>query len=236
MVARSLFRVVLVASTMSATTTTAAAQTGVRQSGSATVAVGVGSGAATFNCAACLSQRQLSVAAKIRAGMTLTSAWTAGLEGNLWTKRFQRPNGHSAAQLAFADLAAQWYPAGGSEFFVSAGAGVALFHETISNNGSAAFTVSSLSPALVLGLGWDLPVGDRWAVTPYVDFLTGGASSAIPDGTGARQRFQPALVQIGLAVTRLPPWRDAAAAWGLPRARRPTAARRVRSASTTATP
>jgi hypothetical protein len=222
----------LVAVAMVAVATRGGAQTGVRRSRSMTTSAGFGFGSATFSCPACLPPRQLSLTGKIRGGMTVNSTWTIGLEGNLWIKQFQRPDGHSAAHLEFLDVAAQWYPAGGSEFFVSGGAGVALFHEEINNTGAATVKVSAVSPAVVLGLGWDIPVHQRWAVTPYMDFLTGGGASANVTGAGARVRFQPALVQIGVAVTRLPPWRDAAAAWRLPRAKRPAVARRVCPCST----
>lgn len=207
----------------------AGAQTGVRQSGSITTSVGVGFGSATFVCPACLATRQLSLSGTIRSGMTLSSTWTVGLEGSLWVKQFQQPGRHSAAQLGFVDVAAQWYPAGGSEFFVSGGAGVALFHEAIHISGAPSVKARAVNPALALGLGWDIPIRDRWAVTPYMDFLIGGAASADVYGTGTRVRFRPALVQVGLAVTRLPPWRDAAAAWGLPHAKRPDHTRQVRS-------
>jgi hypothetical protein len=218
MVARGVIRSLLLAAAMAAVTARARAQSGPRQSGSVTTSVGVGSGSATFTCPACFPQRQLSVAAKFRTGITVNPAWTIAMETSVWTKRFERTDGHSSAQLGFVDLVAQWYPAGGSEFFVSGGAGVALFHEAISDTGAPTATVNSASPAVAVGFGWDIPVAGRWGMTPYVDFLTGAASSANVDGTGGRQRFQPAVVQIGLGFTLLPARSDAAAEWGVPRA------------------
>ncbi len=180
----------------------------------------MGSGSATFTCPACNPQRQLSVAARFRTSLTVDPAWTIGLETSIWTKRFERADGQSLAQLGFVAVAAQWYPAGGSEFFVSGSAGVAMFHEAITNTGAPAGTVSSANPAVAVGLGWDIPVTGRWGVTPYLDFLIAGASSANVNGAGVRQRFRPGLVQIGVALTLLPARSDAAAEWGVPSANR----------------
>lgn len=186
--------------------------------GSVLATVGLGSGSASFTCGSCAPQHQVSVAGRVRAAVLVGPSVALGLDVAGWGKRLTQPAGQTAIQLGFADVVGQWYPAGGSEFFVTAGGGVALFRAARGPAPAAGPDFTSQSPALVFGLGWDLRLGARVGVTPYVDFYTATGGRARLTEAGPLEPFRPSLVQVGIGLSVLPPRRDPATGWLLPRA------------------
>lgn len=163
-------------------------------------AIGAGAGSADFACDVCLTDHQVSAALQLRAGMAVTPDLALTMDVSGWRKHYASSGGSATADLGFLTLDAQWYPAGGSQFFVTAGGGVAAFRDAISSGSPGATTLTATSVAATAGLGWDLRVGDRWGITPYVNFYGAARAPVQVNSAGSSRRLGATLVQAGIAL------------------------------------
>ena len=179
----------------------AAAQSSPLVPGRIFLSAGTGYGGAALSCASCSSSRESSFAFTGRAGAALRQNLELALEVTAWSKDFGNSTSNSTARTVFADAVAQWYPLQSSGFFVKGGGGLAFIREDIASTGIPRTRIEANTSDLVAGLGWDVPVARRIALTPYADLHHAPRTSAKVNGTTSTQQLGANLLHIGVAAT-----------------------------------
>jgi hypothetical protein len=104
--------------------------------------------------------------------------------------------------VVFGQFVAQWYPmAAASGAFVKAAGGVASIRDEIAIDAVGPTIVTTHSPALGIGLGWDVPVARRWLLSPYADLSIATKAHQTVNSEDRGDRLGATLVHIGVAAT-----------------------------------
>ena len=101
----------------------------------------------------------------LKLGGTINQRFLVGLESNAWTKD------QSGARLTHTNTSAvaYFYPSASNGFFLKGGLGWSRLSIEVSG-----ISVAENGGGAVLGLGYDVRVGDNWSITPVLNF-NGGA-------------------------------------------------------------
>ncbi len=109
--------------------------------------------------------RDTGVMGYLKLGGTINERFLLGVESNAWMKN------ETGATVTHTNTSAvaYFYPSATSGFFLKGGLGwsrlsVEVLGISVAENGGGA----------VFGLGYDVPVGDNWSITPVLNF-SGGA-------------------------------------------------------------
>lgn len=143
--------------------------------------ISIGLGGGSLGCEGC-SGRETGFSGQLQLGGTINSHVSLGVSSNAWTKS------ESGATLTMSSLTAavRYYPSATGNFFILGGLGVATLSAGVSGFGSG----STSGTGALLGIGYDIRVGNSVSLTPYLNGIGGSF-----DGGNAN------FSQIGLAVT-----------------------------------
>lgn len=110
-------------------------------------------------------EREGALSGYLKLGGALNESVLLGVETNGWIDE------EGGATLTFGNLSGivQFYPTATSGFYLKAGAGLARLDLDLGIGGSGAET----GLGLVIGTGFDVPLGSRVALTPFANFNYG---------------------------------------------------------------
>ena len=117
-----------------------------------------GLGYGTLGCQGC-SGREGSISGNLSLGGTLSPRVLLGVSTNGWTKS----DSGSTLTVAAITAAVRFYPSATGGFFLTGGLGLGTVSAGINGFGSA----SQTGGAMLLGLGYDIPIGRSVSLTPY---------------------------------------------------------------------
>ena len=144
--------------------------------------INFGLGYGTLGCVDC-SDREGGLSGGLALGGTLGERWLLGVGTTGWTKS------EEGATLTASTITAtaRFYPALGSGFFLLGGLGLGSLDARFDYQGFAV-SAGRTGAGAVLGLGWDLRVGDNVSLTPfwngYAIALDGGDANVGQLGIG----------------------------------------------------
>jgi len=117
-----------------------------------------GLGYGSLGCQSC-SGREGALSGNISLGGTLSPRVLLGVSTNGWTKS----DSGSTLTVAAITAAVRFYPSATGGFFLTGGLGLGTVSAGINGFGSA----SQTGGAMLLGLGYDIPIGRSVSLTPY---------------------------------------------------------------------
>ena len=126
--------------------------------------VGFGLGAGSLGVADA-TDRSTGVVGYVKLGGTINERLLIGAESNAWTKD---ESGVSLTHTNFSAVA-YFYPSTTNGFFLKGGLGWSRL-----SVGAGSISAAENGGGAVLGLGYDVSVGDSWSITPVLNF-NGGA-------------------------------------------------------------
>lgn len=149
---------------------------------------GLGYGSAGVGCTGCFGlTREDGVSGFLALGGTVSRHLLLGFESNGWTKS----EGGATVSLGTGALSARIYPSVKDGLFVRVGAGLA--GETVSASGSSdTHTGFGMSG----GLGYDIPVGRKVAITPVAGITAGWLGRV-----GGVSNYHFDVLQVAIGVT-----------------------------------
>jgi hypothetical protein len=162
---------------------------------------GLGAGAGTLACGICEGGGGQGAAGYLRAGFTRNPRMLLGAELGAWQK-----NGEGGLRRILALTAGMWWypkPTGGQFFRVSAG--LSQWRSSLEQE-----AVKSRAIALVVGAGYDVRVGPKLSIVPFLNLL-GSSNGSLwleewDEGSYARRRLPSSahtlLLQAGVGLTR----------------------------------
>jgi hypothetical protein len=156
-------------------------------------AIGAASGSVGMECSGCGSDRETGVSGTVRLGGTLSPHWLLGGEIDGWSKS------KSGVDMALANVAlvASWYPSRTGGFFLKLGLGGLAYSE---DDGTDKTEVTGASA--IVGLGYDIPVGRTFAITPYLNSIASSSGKVKFNGTSVPLiSMNPNLVQLGVSLS-----------------------------------
>jgi hypothetical protein len=152
-------------------------------------AAGVGGGWARVNCAICRTDRYAGPSAALRFGTTLRPGLLVGGELDGWT----RSSDDVRSVLTAGSAAAYVYPDPRRGLFLKAGAG--LVHYSLdSDSGTNLF-------GLLLGAGYDIPIGESLSITNTVGLIASSFGSLRSDAGTVAEDVSVSLLHIGISLT-----------------------------------
>ncbi|MDH3290494.1 MAG: hypothetical protein OEO20_08145 [Gemmatimonadota bacterium] len=155
---------------------------------------GLGMGFGAARCAVCRGSRDAGLAASLGAGASLGQAFALGVDGNGWSS----DEGAVGLSIGTVNALMLWYPSARTPWFFSFGSGVFLYRADDDDPDVPAITAASLG--IRAGVGYDVSIADKLAVTPYFNFIASVAADLEAAGeslTGARLT----LIQFGVGLT-----------------------------------
>ncbi len=148
---------------------------------------GLGYGSVDLTCDGCQSSREGGVAGFLALGGTLGPHWQLGGETSSWVKSEEG----ITLTIGTATLSGYYYPSLKNGLYLRAGAGLSY---SIATDGSASETHTGVGG--ILGLGYDIPVSRKVAISPYASWSLGSLGTDAPVGT-----LHQNTLQVGLGVT-----------------------------------
>jgi hypothetical protein len=127
--------------------------------------VGFGYGSLGFSCDGCGDERDGSYSGNIRVGYALSPRFLVGVEGQGFYK--DEPGGYLTANTVTGSV--YYYPLERTPLFVRGGIGLGLISIGVDGVGTETETGFGWS----LGVGYDIPVGPTYALTPYFNYFMG---------------------------------------------------------------
>jgi hypothetical protein len=156
---------------------------------------GIGMGFAASQCDVCNGGREGGLTANLAFGSTVGNRLALGIEGVGW----RGDEGPVNLTLGTVVAVARFYPNPlGAPWYLSAGPGV-LFYRADADDGSEP-AITTRSVGVLVGVGYDLRVSDRLAITPQFDFVASVGANLEAEGeslTGVRH----SLLRFGVALT-----------------------------------
>lgn len=126
--------------------------------------VGFGWGSADFNCDNCGdTDRESGVSGQIALGATLSPQLLLGVESNGWYKEESSVESMLGSLVAVA----YYYPSASGNLFLKGGVGLASWKFS---NGSS---VDDTGLGLLGGVGYDIPLGKKFSITPVATYQYG---------------------------------------------------------------
>lgn len=157
------------------------------------LAAGGGIGREDESCTGCTTMsRQTGTVAYLAFGGTLSSSVRLGADLTAWRKSTTVGDEYTGTLTAVALL----YPFGTSGFHFKAGAGLA----GISLEPSSFASASGTGPGGIVGMGYDLSLGRRVAITPTIGWMKGWTGDITQEGSVIAEKtsFDVVMVTVGL--------------------------------------
>ncbi len=155
---------------------------------------GLGMALGAAGCNVCTGSREVGVAATLGGGMVLTPAFALGLDANGWTASA----GNVDLRMGSVTGVLLWYPNPRSSWYFSFGTGLMWYRAADDDPDGTPITSQSLG--LRVGLGYDVPLSEQFAVTPFFNFVGSMGADLTAEGeslTGTRLT----LLQLGASIT-----------------------------------
>lgn len=151
--------------------------------------LGAGWGSAKTDCDSCQGgrDRQDSVATHLRVGTTLSERLALGVELNGWF--------HTNISLIGATAAFYLYPNDQGLFFK---AGVGLSRDDVPLGSE---TLAGVGWGAMAGIGYDIPIGSSFAVTPVATFRYAQPGDLRLDGETILSGFKHNVIEVGVGLT-----------------------------------
>lgn len=140
-----------------------------------------GAGWGSLGCSAC-SGRTTGISGSVVFGGTLSAGFLIGGGAAGWTKTVN----DTALTIAIVDARFRFYTTARSNFFITVGAGLGRIGDGVTGSGVA----GELGTGFVLGVGYDIRLGNAASLTPYIHFY--GAKTENLDAN---------VAQAGLSIT-----------------------------------
>lgn len=154
---------------------------------------GVGGSSTRITCQVCTAERATGLAAYVQVGGTVSPRTRVGLEGTGWLKDDLGLN----QKVGSLSLATYFHPRQRGLFF-KAGPSVLIYRATDDDDNEA----RSRSFGAIVGLGYELPTGGSWVLTPAI---TVHASSfgrmENEEGDVISRDVNLSLIQLSIGVT-----------------------------------
>ena len=147
------------------------------------IGFGFGSGSAGATCDGCDDSREGGLSGYFRIGGALRPQLLLSGETNGWTTSDEGVD----ETVGFLSANAYYYPSLTNGFFLKGGLGISSYSAE-----NDVVEMSGTGLALGLGLGYDFRFGQKFALTPYLNYLH-GLTGEVEDVD-----FKPNLLQIGL--------------------------------------
>jgi hypothetical protein len=158
------------------------------------IGVGAGGASARVSCDACKDPRRTGFSGYARLGTRAGRHLLLGAEGNGW---YKRENG-IRFQLYALDAVAFLYAGPKRGLYLKAGAG-AMFY--VAKDTVDKFTATV--PHVQIGLGYDLPLGPSFWLTPYANFQATWKGQLKFNGADVQggSNTHISVIQIGIGMT-----------------------------------
>lgn len=160
------------------------------------LSIGAGSGSAGVECPDCngidLGERLTGIAGYLRLGGTVSPGLQVGIEGTGWIKN----SDGLERRIATAGIVFVLYPSATGGFWLKGTAGGV--RSVIEND-----LASLVGEGLMFGggAGFDIPIGGRVALTPYVSYFASTGTGADLNGVSLGTDLNPNVLQFGLGLT-----------------------------------
>jgi hypothetical protein len=165
--------------------------------------VGGGFGSAGVSCSDCgNTDREGSGSFYVKGSWTLNPRTLLGVELNAWTKNATIEDGLEGA-LNFYNIAGTltYYPRTTTNFFVKGGAGIAIIDMDVSGTGSSTNIDLGKGLGVIVGAGYDIPLGRRVALTPAVNFWYGQPGDLQVLGEPVASKWKQNVVDFTIGIT-----------------------------------
>jgi hypothetical protein len=171
---------------------------------SSTAAIAVGS--ATQSCGTCDGERTRAPSGYLRIGRAVATGLVLSGEVDVWSKSENwvlvsnaglETTGSSRFTIATLNAVAQWYPVPAHGLFVDGGVGVGRYQVSSKSRDVGGFSTYSYALGYQAGVGYDIPVGSRIAVTPSAKIF--GFTGAKVEGLEGKLSVN--VAQLALGVT-----------------------------------
>ena len=155
--------------------------------------IGAAAGSVGMDCSGCGTNRENGPSGTLRLGGTLSPHWLLGGEIDGWGKS---KNGLDMT-FASAVIVASWYPSRTGGFFLKLGFGGLSYTEDDGTDKTEATGAAGL-----FGLGFDIPLGRTFALTPYINSIASSNAKVKINGQSVPLvSINPNLVQFGVALS-----------------------------------
>jgi len=156
---------------------------------------GLGPGVARVSCRICRANRGTAATGALRLGGRLKRGVLVGAEATLWAGGVE-----AGVHEAMWGLGAvgYFYPRPRGAFYWKAGIGILSWR---SDDGHDVLSADALG--VVVGAGWEMRVGQRFALAPYASLSTASIGGDIKfNGGTIQQGAGLMLAQLGISITK----------------------------------
>lgn len=155
------------------------------------VGAGLGSALTDVSCDVCIEDSKSVVSGFLRGGITVSPRWLLGLE-LIGTDNSE--DGVNERILGLGGIG-YFYPTGGG-LFLKGGLGILTFKADDDTN-----ELTSTLLAMQVGVGYELPVSQRLAISAFSSLFTTANGDLDYNGTRVTQDMNVTLIQFGLGIT-----------------------------------
>ncbi len=139
--------------------------------------IGGGLGSADAKCDDCGGgDRETGGSAYLNGGHALNERLLLGVEFNIWSKTYEVPgldDASAGVNLYNVSGTLTFYPHTSGGFFLKGGGGVSLLDLELRAAGSTLTAELGKGPGMIVGAGYDIPLGRRIAITPGLNYRYG---------------------------------------------------------------
>ena len=163
--------------------------------------VGVGAGMNRLGCNICRGSREISYSATGQLGGTVGRGLRLGAEVTGWLK--SDTTSDVSKRLGVVSGVLLWSPARGRiPYFIKGGAGLILYRakDRTVPDGQDPDRVTSTAFQGQFGVGYEFPIGTRWAFSPFLNFVGSFFSQLRFNGTDLT-KGNITFIQLGASVT-----------------------------------
>ena len=169
-----------------------------------TIGFGGGFGSADATCDDCgPGDRENGGAGYLKLGWGLSERVIIGGEFNAWAKKLNdiEPGIDTTIMMFNASATVTFYPQARSGFFVKGGAGAALLDQEIEGLGMTVSVDLGRGFGVLVGAGYDIRLGRRFARTPAITFWYGQIGDLQVGGDTLFRGWKQNVVDVTIGVT-----------------------------------
>ncbi len=163
--------------------------------------VGLGSGSAGVTCDGCDSDRRSKLTVMARFGGSVRPDLVIGGEVMAWSDEASDSGISGDMTLGFVGATAQYFPDPKRGLYLKGGLGVATSEVNLRVSGVGSAKLEATGLGLVAGVGYDIPLGRAFSLTPFADYYHAAKADAKINGSDAGEKLGFSVLNIGLAAT-----------------------------------
>ena len=160
------------------------------------LSAGLGGGWTRVSCAICGTDRNLGPAGYLRVGTTLRPGLLMAVEANGWT----RDDEDIRSNVVTGGVVAQLYPDPDGGLFLRGGLAYVRFSAAEQERDDDGVGANLFG--LLMGAGYEFPIGRGVNVTNYASLLASSFGSLNTEGGTAANDVSLTLLQVGIGITR----------------------------------